>query len=206
MPKPKNTRTSKKLNPIVTKNGEPVASSLIIAKGFERKHFSITKLLETHRDEFKKFGELIYKSEKMEIGGRRKVYYLNRKQFLFLITLQRNQDIKSFALNHFEAMTVLELLDAFDAHDLSPDLFVYVAKERATGNFKIGISKDPQERVKQINACNSSGVDLVKVYRNKGDGYLSETMAHGILSDHRLHGEWFDSLANIESLDLLESS
>lgn len=85
-----------------------------------------------------------------------------------------------------------ETLRTMDVSDLPPDRYVYVARESVTGRYKIGISINPVERVKQLNVGNPEQLELIHYYQANEAGYLSERAAHEVYEDHRLHGEWFD--------------
>ena len=93
----------------------------------------------------------------------------------------------------------LQLLVDLDVKDLPPDRFVYVARESVSGRYKVGISKDPIERIKKLNVGNPEVLELVVVYKATEDGYLSETKAHLALADFHLRSEWFSSIDGLST-------
>jgi len=93
---------------------------------------------------------------------------------------------------HVVTSTIVNLVSSLDTHDLPVDRFVYVARESVSGRYKIGISKDPERRVKELNIGNPEELVLVHHYKATEDGHLSETLAHALFEEHRLRSEWFD--------------
>jgi len=95
---------------------------------------------------------------------------------------------------------IIDMLETMDIKDLPPDRFVYVAVEAETGNYKVGISIDPERRVKELNIGNPRELSLVKVFLAAEDGYLSETQAHKRLAEHHIRSEWFGPDSDLETL------
>ena len=68
------------------------------------------------------------------------------------------------------------------------------------GRFKIGISKDPEQRVKQLNTGNADELKLV--YTKKAPlGYQDEAAIHTKLKDFNIRSEWF----NPDALDVAKA-
>lgn len=63
--------------------------------------------------------------------------------------------------------------------------FTYFAVPTAGGPIKIGRSKNPNVRMKQIRPS-------VSLFAIVPESDLSEKAAHKLFSDHRVKGEWFD--------------
>lgn len=88
---------------------------------------------------------------------------------------------------------LLEALEAFDIpDDLPSDMFVYAIKERDTGHLKLGISRDPRQRLKQLQTGNSSELELVAV-RPALNRFADERALHADAEAYRLRGEWFSA-------------
>lgn len=65
---------------------------------------------------------------------------------------------------------------------------------RANGIYKIGVSKNVRQRVKEIQSRVKCPVELIHSF----PGWVSaESTLHGIYRNQRLQGEWFD-LTNID--------
>jgi hypothetical protein len=92
-----------------------------------------------------------------------------------------------------------------DVEDLPPDRFVYVAVEEGTGNYKVGISVDPERRVRELSIGNPRELSLVKVFKALPDGYLSETLAHAALAEHHIRSEWFGPRADVRLVSRFET-
>jgi hypothetical protein len=69
--------------------------------------------------------------------------------------------------------------------------YVYLIFSTESGYYKIGISKNPSKRVKQLQTGNGELLVLKESFKTKY--YLEvEKSLHGIYGDLRKHGEWFD--------------
>lgn len=67
---------------------------------------------------------------------------------------------------------------------------VYVASA-ASGLVKIGMSANPDVRVKNVWTREGDGAELVFAMRS-ARARVVERVAHMLLREHRYHGEWFD--------------
>jgi len=89
---------------------------------------------------------------------------------------------------------LLEAIRNFDMSSVPPDMYLYVMQDPETRDIKIGISKDPLRRLKEVNIGNSRHLELV--YVKKADNrYGDETAAHKLASEHHLRSEWFTEQA-----------
>ena len=123
--------------------------------------------------------------------------------FAYALTLISGYDAKSrlAIFQRFSELTLKAALSDFDFDDVQHDRFVYVAVENKSGRYKIGISKRPTERVKDLSRMHPEGLTLIALYDAKGVGYQSEKEAHKALQDNRIKGEWFDSSAPVHQLN-----
>lgn len=85
---------------------------------------------------------------------------------------------------------LLEALAQFEVPDDLPDMWVYAIREEATGNIKLGISKDPERRLQQLQTANSSKLVLVAT-RKAVNRFADERMLHLDAAGHAIRGEWF---------------
>jgi hypothetical protein len=92
------------------------------------------------------------------------------------------------------------VMEAIDGMDLDiPDtdaLYVYAIREVDGGRIKIGISKDPERRLKQLQTGSSSELELVAMREATG-GFADEKEIHRLNESVRIHGEWFESNASL---------
>lgn len=90
----------------------------------------------------------------------------------------------------------MEALRDFDIPSDMPDMYVYAIQEMETGRIKLGISKNPNERIKQLQTGNSNTLMLIG-YHKAENHYESEKMNHDENKNHRIRGEWFTEDAKL---------
>ena len=86
--------------------------------------------------------------------------------------------------------SVIKALNDFEIPDDLPDMYVYAIRNKDTGNVKIGISKHPEERLKQLQTGCDGLLELIAV-RPAENRYADEKRLHNDNSKHHIHGEWF---------------
>ena len=89
-----------------------------------------------------------------------------------------------------DASSIFKALQELEVPDDLPDMFVYAIQEMKTGNIKLGISRDPVQRLRQLQIGNSSKLKLV-AYRKAENRFADERAIHADEASHRLRGEWF---------------
>jgi len=87
---------------------------------------------------------------------------------------------------------IIDALSSFEIPDDLPDMFVYAIREKDTGNVKLGISHDPEQRLRQLQIGNSSELELV-AYRKAENRFADERAIHADADAYRLRGEWFSA-------------
>ncbi|MBB1074171.1 GIY-YIG nuclease family protein [Rhodoferax sp. 4810] len=93
-----------------------------------------------------------------------------------------------------DSKAILKALNNFEVPDDLPDMYVYAIRERETGHVKLGISRNPQQRLRQLQTGNSSTLELV-AYRKAENRFADERALHADADVYRLRGEWFDDRA-----------
>jgi Meiotically up-regulated gene 113 len=73
---------------------------------------------------------------------------------------------------------------------------VYFLQAEGTGRIRIGISRRPLERIKEIRAGSSETLRLVAMIRGGKD---KEAFLHDLFADARIHGEWFEATPDLVS-------
>jgi hypothetical protein len=69
--------------------------------------------------------------------------------------------------------------------------YIYLIFSTESGYYKIGISKNPNRRIKQLQTGNGEELQLIDKFKTKY--YLEvEKCLHGIYGPFRKHGEWFE--------------
>tara|TARA_B100000131_G_C18023053_1_gene575364 strand:+ start:493 stop:786 length:294 start_codon:yes stop_codon:yes gene_type:complete len=66
--------------------------------------------------------------------------------------------------------------------------FLYIIQSDLTGMIKIGRSKDPVKRLKQLQTGNPNELKLIASFKDQG---WKEKIIHESLKSFRLKGEWF---------------
>jgi hypothetical protein len=69
--------------------------------------------------------------------------------------------------------------------------YIYLIQSLEEGYYKIGISKNPQRRIKELQTGNSSPLKLVETYQSEHAGQIERTL-HRRYSHFHKNGEWFD--------------
>ena len=139
--------------------------------------------------------------EYVDTQGRKQACYKLSKPAALTLLASYDADTRFAAFTRLELSVISELLESFDAQDLPEDRFVYVAMENESHRYKIGISKQPEERVATLSRNHPEGLTLMAVYKAEDVGMLSERRAHRRLEQYRLNGEWFSSDAPVVELD-----
>lgn len=75
---------------------------------------------------------------------------------------------------------------------ISQGKYVYIA-ESSTGEIKVGISKEPESRIRQFNTANPKEVDLARKIGPFENAAKVESAIHNQFEEHRVSGEWFTS-------------
>lgn len=61
----------------------------------------------------------------------------------------------------------------------------------AVGNYKIGVSVDPEQRRRNLQTASGLPIEIVGVYETELYAYGCENQAHQFYREYRLLGEWF---------------
>lgn len=69
--------------------------------------------------------------------------------------------------------------------------YIYLIQSLENSHYKIGISKNPQRRIKELQTGNSSELRLVEVYQSEYAEKI-ESALHRRYSHIHKEGEWFD--------------
>jgi phage regulator Rha-like protein len=89
---------------------------------------------------------------------------------------------------------LLQALVAFDVPSEVQDMYVYAIRETETGRIKLGIARNPHQRLQQLQTGNSQRLQLV-AYRKASNFFADEHVLHDAASQYRIRGEWFTASA-----------
>ncbi|MFW5847570.1 MAG: GIY-YIG nuclease family protein [bacterium] len=70
-------------------------------------------------------------------------------------------------------------------------MYIYLMRSEETGTYKIGKSKNPEKRLKQLQTGSSEKLELILKFNTKYPS-LVESAMHNRFSHLKKHGEWFD--------------
>jgi predicted GIY-YIG superfamily endonuclease len=75
------------------------------------------------------------------------------------------------------------------------DLYLYIIECKQNDGivYKIGVTNDLQQRIKNVRTGNPNPVEYVYNEQNN-NAYKLEKWLHSQLSEHRLEGEWFKNI------------
>lgn len=177
--------------------GRVVVSTVDIAKHFTKIHYNILRdirNLECSKEFIKdNFIESTYSN-----GGRNyPCYLLTIKGFIFLTSAftgsnlaQIREELCNTLSKVQDAHKLFEALKNFEIPEDLPDMYIYVIQEEVSKAFKIGISKNPEARLKQLQTGNSSKLSLI--YTTKAESrFQDELELHKLFEEYKLQGEWF---------------
>lgn len=76
--------------------------------------------------------------------------------------------------------------------------YVYLIQSLENGYYKIGVSKNPKKRIKQLKTGNSSKLKLIETYKSDLANKIEKSLHHRY-SHLKKEGEWFELSVNEES-------
>ena len=183
-------------NLIIIENESRIKTSLI-SQGFGRRHEQIVRLIKKYDAEFKELGSIIISPINGQ-GRPLQDFLLNQGQVMFLSSLLKNTKVslafkktlsQAFNSNVDLLRKIKKALENFDFDD-TECRYVYAAQDQ-DGNLKIGISNNPERRLKELNIGNACKLKLVYIKEASLPGYQDETLLHQAAIQRRIKGEWF---------------
>ena len=69
-------------------------------------------------------------------------------------------------------------------------MFVYLIKEENTEKYKLGVSMNPERRVKQLQTASSERLELRKKFKTNYN-YMLEKYLHRVFRKYKVIGEWY---------------
>ena len=171
---------------IVDNNGEPwfVATDVARALGYGKPNNAI-------KMHCKKVNKISYGESQyvLNIIPQSDVYRLIMRSRL------ANEELKEIILKQISNYhIIMDALKKFEIPEDIPDMFVYAIMEEDTNNIKIGISKNPEARLKQLQTGNSSKLRLIGM-RKAENKFKDEKALHQKNESYKIHGEWFSNEA-----------
>jgi hypothetical protein len=92
---------------------------------------------------------------------------------------------------------ILDALKDFEIpSEIKGTMYVYAIREMDSGNIKLGISRNPKARLKDLQIGNSSRLELVASCEAK-NRYQDERLVQKDNQEFHIHGEWFTGEAKL---------
>lgn len=88
------------------------------------------------------------------------------------------------------AKEVIAALEDFEIPENLPTMYVYAIRNNHTGRIKLGISENPERRLKELQIGNDCELELL-AYREAANRFKDEKAIHDKYQHLRVRGEWF---------------
>ena len=122
-------------------------------------------------------------------------YHINLDMCKQIAMIERNEKgnaIRKYisSVASISAKEIMDIIVDIDIPDV--DLFVYAAQEKNSGRIKVGISRNPEDRIKQLNIGNPEPLELICV-KSAPNRFADEKQIHKKLESKNIRSEWFSS-------------
>ena len=146
--------------------------------------------LETHVDV-----EDVQQMDTPTPGGLQKLNHVNERGVLKLIVKSNRTPPKLLdeIISRVKgAKEVIAALEDFEIPENLPTMYVYAIRNNHTGRIKLGISENPERRLKELQIGNDCELELL-AYREAANRFKDEKAIHDKHQHLRVRGEWFDT-------------
>lgn len=204
--------------------GEVHTTSQVLAKVSGKKHYHILRDIEEEIQELlanpnldapikdrilKGFKETTYKDAQ---GKARTSYQLSEEAFLQM-SLRYSSEVRARFVVAFTSYrdTLINLYKARVLEKVIPQVstsrsFIYIIREEGKGRLKIGISNNPEKRLKTLQTGSAEDLTLLYTSLVCSNSLEIETNVHEHFKEYLVRGEWFSSdLEPIQIIKYLES-
>lgn len=209
-----------KNNDLVYQEGQDVwTSSLAISEIFGKEHKNVVRDFSDALEEIKeievemrsklsasfKMNEFLYMDS---MNRPQKAIKVNRPLFNYVVLNYTGENSNLYRIKFIEKFEELDLqvklmLAKQSIYSNQNKQHVYVIKNENTGLVKVGISDNPEKRMRTLS--NQSGCKLSLVYNSPkcANAFAIEQSIHKMYKDDREFGEWF-STSEIELVEILK--
>lgn len=204
--------------------GELHTTSQVLAKVSGKKHYHILRDIEEEildleanpsldwliKDRILKgFKETTYKDAQ---GKARTAYQLSEEAFLQM-SLRYSSEVRARFVVAFTSYrdTIVSLYKARVLEKVIPQIsvsrsFIYIIREEGKGRLKIGISNNPEKRLKTLQTGSAEDLTLLYTSLVCSNSLEIEANVHEHFKEYLVRGEWFSSeLEPIKIIKYLES-
>ena len=145
--------------------------------------------LETHVD-----AEDVQQMDTPTPGGLQRLNHINERGVLnMLIKSSRTPPklLDEIISRVKGAKEVIAALEDFEIPENLPTMYVYAIRNNHTGRVKLGISQNPERRLKELQIGNDCELELV-AFRKAENRFKDEKALHRENAPYCVRGEWFD--------------
>ncbi len=132
------------------------------------------------------------------LGGPQNVRVLTEVDVLRIMlhgNMKISESLQTMILSQVrDCKHLLNAIRDFEVPEECADMYVYAIRNATTGNVKLGISRNPQQRLKQLQTGNDCKLELV-AYSKAENRFQDEAALHNRHSDAHIRGEWFNQSA-----------
>ena len=126
-------------------------------------------------------------------GGLQRLNHLNERGVLNLLIKSSKTPPKLLdeVISRVKgAKEVIAALEDFEIPENLPTMYVYAIRNKHTGRIKLGISENPERRLKELQIGNDCELELL-AYREAANRFKDEKAIHDKYQHLRVRGEWF---------------
>ena len=127
-------------------------------------------------------------------GGLQQLNYINERGVLNLLIKSNRtpQKLLDEVISRVKgAKEVIAALEDFEIPENLPPMYVYAIRNNHTGRIKLGISQNPERRLKELQIGNDCELELV-AFRKAENRFKDEKALHRENAPYCVRSEWFD--------------
>jgi len=192
------------------KDGKGYTNSRIIAEKFEKRHKNVIQTIDNlfkdnaHSEKVSEFNRLNFQPVEYIAGNNelRKSYDMTEQGFSFIalgFTGRKAQEFKIDFINSFFAMrdAYVKRFQAEAVRSVLPECFakrqfVYIIGNGDNDYIKVGVSKDVEKRLKQLQTGSWSKLSVLYKSMVCSNAFDIERLIHCSFEDKGVNGEWYD--------------
>ena len=128
------------------------------------------------------------------IGRGQETNFLSERGVLqLLVKSRKTQDkfVDEVLSKVQDAKAIITALEDFEVPEDLPPMYVYAIRNKTTRRIKLGISQNPERRLKELQIGNDCELELV-AFRKAENRFKDEKALHRENAPLRVRGEWFD--------------
>ena len=167
-----------------------VAADVCAAMGLSNPHKAVADHVS---DDCRKYGQLadgIKRARESNLLTERGVLQL-------LVKSRKTQDkfVDEVISKVHDAKAIIAALEDFEIPENLPPMYVYAIRNKTTRRVKLGISQNPERRLKELQIGNDCELELV-AFRKAENRFKDEKALHRENAPFRVRSEWFDDGIN----------